>query len=198
MRIGITIDEVLRDTLLQIAEVYDRYEIGTPNFNDIDDIVDRSKMDYYFPIPEDYTDVKNFSDMLYNKYSFEIFGAASFMDTDVMEPINEFIFDFYADKENKFTIFSKEFNRSIPSTLYFLSKTSINVRDVKFVETYENIWDEFDVIITAEPVILEQIPEGKTGIMIHAPYNQNLDIELSYNTIKEVFENLNLEEYARN
>lgn len=193
MRIGVTVDEVLRDTLQQLCEVYEKYEIGKSEV-DIDSIVDKSKLADYFPIKEDYTDIKNFNDMLYNTYSFEIFGAAKFMENNIMEPLNEFVYDFYAEKENKFTVLSKEFNRSIPSTLYFLSKTNINIRDVQFVDSYKEIWNEYDLIITAEPMIIETVPEGKKVIKINAPYNNSIETEYEFDTIKEMFESIDLEE----
>lgn len=192
MKIAITIDEVLRDTLMQIIEVYEKYEIGEPNFESYDDIVDKD-YEKYFPINESYKDVKNLNDLLYNKSSYEIFGAANFMDKDIMEGINEFIYDFYCEPENTLTILSKEFNRSIPSTLYFLAKTNITVQDYKFVDSYKKIWEDYDLIITAEPEIISSVPENKTVIKINAPYNLDLDVEHSFDLINDVFTNLDIE-----
>ena len=192
MRIAVTIDEVLRDTLMQLVEVYEKYEIGTGNYESIDDIKSKDYA-HFFPIKDGYTDVKNINDFLYTKHSFEVFGAASFMSANIMDSINEFIFDFYFDEGNTFTILSKEHNRSIPATLYFLAKTNIATKDIKFVDTYNGIWDQFDVIITAEPTIIESVPENKTVIKINAPYNQELETEHEFDDINSVFSSIDLE-----
>lgn len=197
MRVGISIDEVFRDTLLKLIEVFDKYEVGDFNFDDVSEIKTKKYKDYFIVNPENKV-CDNLNDMLYNKCSYEIFGASNFMEKDMFEPINEFLYDFCCDQNNKVTIFSKEFSRSIPSTLYFLSKTSINIRDYKFYEYYNNVWEDYDVIITAEPEIIESAPKNKVVIKIEAPYNVDVESKYSYTSIVDLFSNNELNKILKN
>jgi hypothetical protein len=60
---------------------------------------------------------------------------------------------------------------AIPSTLFFLSKMRIEVKNILFAYENNEIWDKLDWIITTNPDLLENKPEGKTTIKLTRLYN---------------------------
>lgn len=180
MRIGITVNEVLRDHISRFHEIYEKYIA----LNEIKrEEITSDNLSEFFKFSND----ENYTRFLYESASVEIFGFADTMNSKLFEDINEFLYDFYADNKASITVLSKEFNRSLGATLFWFSKVNSEFRDFKFVETYENIWNEFDLIITATPEILLSKPKGKISIKIEAPYNVNIDSDFSFKETNELF-----------
>lgn len=180
MRIGITVNEVLRDHISRFHEIYEKYIA----LNEIKrEEITSDNLSEFFKFSND----ENYTRFLYESASVEIFGFADTMNSKLFEDINEFLYDFYADNKASITVLSKEFNRSLGATLFWFSKVNSEFRDFKFVETYENIWNEFDLIITATPEILLSKPKGKISIKIEAPYNENIDSDFSFKETNELF-----------
>lgn len=180
MKIGITVNDVLRDHISRFHEVYEKYIA----INDIKrDEIKTDDLSQYFKFSSD----ENYRKFLYESATIEIFGFADTMNNRLFEDINEFLFDFYAQKRKTITVISKEFNRSLGATLFWFSKVNSEFRDFKFVETYDGIWDEFDVIITATPEILLSKPKDKITIKIDAPYNLDIESDYSFIEVNELF-----------
>lgn len=180
MRIGITVNEVLRDHISRFHEIYEKYIA----LNEIkrEEILSDDLSEFF-----KFSNDENYGRFLYESASIEIFGFAEAMNPTLFEDINEFLFDFYADNDSTITVISKEHNRSLGATLFWLSKVNSEFRDFKFVENYENIWENFDAIITATPEILLNKPKGKISIKINAPYNVNIDSDYSFENANELF-----------
>ena len=181
MRIGITINEVFRDTLNQVHHVYEKYVAAADvEYNDIK----TDNLSEYFKFSSD----ENYQKFLYESASVEIFGCADQMDPKLFEYTNDFLFDFYADKSNSITLISKEFNRSVTATYFWLSKVNSGFRTIDLKETYDGIWDDYDLIITTTPDILNSKPDGKISIKIDAPYNKDIDADYSFANTNPLFE----------
>lgn len=180
MKYAITIDEVLRDMITQMQYVYTKY-------------VAKTNIDYHDVKNDDFSEIFKFESkelykqFLYSEASMELFGMADQMRLNMMEPINEFLYDFYADKEHSITVVSKNHGRGVPATLFWLSKVASDFRNFEMVPTYEDIWDKYDVIITATPEIIQSKPEDKIVIKIKAPYNLDLSSDFVFDTVEEVF-----------
>lgn len=186
MRIGITTNEVIRNLNEKLFDTYEKYGLGTPTIDKHEEILDIGKLDDYFPMNLVNGEDSNVAKLINTEASFEINGSALETDPNFTEVFNDFAFDFYAYKNNSITFISKEFNRGINATYFFFSKIGLNVRELKMVETYENIWDLYDVIITTEPEILKQdIPNGKKLIKINASYNKEYDVKLNFDFVSE-------------
>lgn len=180
MRIGITVNEVLRDHISRFREVYEKY-IALNEINH--DEITSDDLSEFFKFSND----ENYIRFLYESASVEIFGFADTMNTKLFDDINEFLYDFYADNKSTITVLSKEFNRSLGATLFWFSKVNSEFRDFKFVESYDNIWNEFDLIITATPEILLSKPNDKVSIKIEAPYNKNITSDYTFKETNELF-----------
>lgn len=176
-RIGITLNEVLRDFLGQLEYTYEKY-IG-PIELDEDSVKTLDLLDYF-----EFKDKTQLNKFLYQEASLEIFGHADQIEDNIMNDFNEFIMDIEDEEEHEIEIVSREFDKSIPATYFFLSKLACRVKNIRFVKNYEEFWDGVDILITANPIALESKPDGKTSIKIESSYNKNSKSDFTFETFR--------------
>ena len=84
----------------------------------------------------------------------EIFGHAPSVEYTGMNDLNDFYVDMRDNHE--IIIVSDEIGKSKPATLFFLSKFSCLVENIKFYseQTKNNMLDSIDVLLTANPDLL--------------------------------------------
>ena len=163
MIIGITLDEVLRDFSGKFREVYEKF---TDNKIEDDEIalVDLWR---YFSGDTDAT-----IDFLYEEHPLEIFGYANELFNNsglTLKSIME------QNSDDEFMIITKEHGRSIPSTMFFLSKIICEVPNIKFVSTFASHWDYVDALVCADPRVIIHKPKDKKLIMINKNYNSHFE-----------------------
>lgn len=179
MRICITLDDVIRAKTKQIGDIYKKY-IN----KDIDlDALDFSTKEYENVFG--FNDKNEYNDFLYNLYSYEIFAEANTVERLLDKKLNLWHMKVTEDDEydEPITLILAnpfEFNNSIGYTCFFLSKIATRVREVYFPSNSVDIWDKCDVLITAEPKLLDSKPDGKKAIRIEMPYNKNSKYDYSY------------------
>jgi hypothetical protein len=93
---------------------------------------------------------------------------------------------------------SREFLKSIPSTLFFLSKLGCRASNIRFVKQNEEEWGDVDVLITANPIALQNKPEGKISVKINAPYNKNVGADFELDSILDFIKDVSLREKILN
>lgn len=198
MRVCITLDDVIRAKTVRIGTVYKKF---------IDPDIDLDALEFD---TNNYQKIFGFKDpaewekFLYTDYPFEIFGEAGVTTKgidkelllwhvglqdfeDIDEPIEVFI-------ANPF-----EFNASIGYTCFFLSKIATRIREFYFPLDSSTIWDKCDILITAEPKLIENKPEGKICIKIDMPYNEELKADYTYDTLSDAIKDNNfLKKIAEN
>ena len=59
------------------------------------------------------------------------------------------------------------------------------IRNIFFPADSSEIWDRCDVLITADPNLLNNKPEGKTSIRIENDYNKDCEADYSYSSLSE-------------
>jgi 5'(3')-deoxyribonucleotidase len=182
MKISISINEVLRDFLTQLAYTYDKYineiDIKTDeitNFN----LIEHFKFD----------DINKFNSFVYLEAPLEIFGHADQLHENLMNHFNTFLADIKDEEEHVIELVSKEVDKSIPSTFFFLSKTGCKIDKIRFVMTSEEEWGDSDVLITANPIALENKPHGKISVKVKAPYNKNASADFEIDSILDFINN---------
>jgi 5'(3')-deoxyribonucleotidase len=182
MKISISINEVLRDFLTQLAYTYDKYineiDIKTDeitNFN----LIEHFKFD----------DINKFNSFVYLEAPLEIFGHADQLHENLMNHFNTFLSDIKDEEEHVIELVSKEVDKSIPSTFFFLSKTGCKIDKIRFVMTSEEEWGDSDVLITANPIALENKPHGKISVKVKAPYNKNASADFEIDSILDFINN---------
>ena len=175
MKIGISINEVLRDTLSQMDYTYSKYISGEESTITKDEITSFNLEDHFT-----FESKKDLNRFLYDEASLEIFGHADQMIENLMTKFNMFLVDIEEEEEHTIELVSREYLKSIPSTLFFLSKLGCRATNIRFVKQYEEEWGDVDVLITANPIALKNKPSDKISVKINAPYNSDCqgDFEL--------------------
>lgn len=224
MKIGVSIDGVLRDFLGRVEEVYEKYflkdedsEIKIPDYNlekwlDFpEEKVKQAEMvfnpefdeDSFLDSEEEASKLENkieqttLDEFLYEKCTLEIFGYANEIVSSAVETLNKLILD---NPRHEFILISREGGMAIPSTLFFLAKTKSTCSNIKFVTEYSKVWDYVDVMVTDHPKIINTKPLEKISIVIDKEYNKKV-VQSGHRikTIKEIDERFfdNLEESLR-
>ena len=135
---------------------------------------------YSFPDKESF-------DKFFFDNAFEIFGSSSQYPRsfDVINRLQGFgemsgLFDV--------VLLSKEKEMQISSTYHFLSKSGCKIKNIKFINEYQEKWNHCDVIIDDCPTVFENKPEGKISIKINQEYNVYSEVDYSFNSVNEINE----------
>jgi 5'(3')-deoxyribonucleotidase len=185
MKIGITLNEVLRDYVGQLAYTYDKY-VGENGVTE-EDITNFNLIEFF-----KFEDINKFNTFLYLEAPLEIFGHADQMSDGLMNHFNTFLMDIKDEEEHEIEIVSREIDKSIPATYFFLSKTSCRIDKVRFVSDYASKWDGLDVLITANPQTLEAKPSGKISVKVNTTYNKDVVADFEIDSILEFIKNEDL------
>jgi hypothetical protein len=185
MKIGITLNEVLRDYVGQLAYTYDKY-VGESDVTE-EDITNFNLIEFF-----KFDDINKFNTFLYLEAPLEIFGHADQMSDGLMNRFNTFLMDIKDDEEHEIEIVSREIDKSIPSTYFFLSKTSCRIDKIRFVSDYASKWDGLDVLITANPQALEAKPSGKISVKVNTTYNKDVVADFEIDSILDFIKNEDL------
>jgi hypothetical protein len=191
MKIGISINEVLRDFIGQLAYTYSKY------IDDIDitqdDVTSFNLIEHF-----KFDDINKLNSFLYLEAPLEIFGHADQMSDGLMNHFNNFLMDIKDFGEHEILLVSREVEKSIPSTLFFLSKTGCRADNLKFVGKNSEEWADVDVLITANPEALESKPSGKISVKVKTSYNKNTSSDYEIDSILDFIKNEDLREQILN
>jgi 5'(3')-deoxyribonucleotidase len=179
-RIGISINEVLRDTLSQLDYTYSKYISEKETTVTRDEITSFDLTKHF-----EFESTKQLNRFLFDEASLEIFGHADQMFENLMTKFNMFLVDIDEEEEHTIELVSREYLKSIPSTLFFLSKLGCRATNIRFIKQNEDEWDGLDILITANPVALENKPDNKISVKVKAPYNSNSVADYELNSILE-------------
>ena len=180
MKIGITMDEVLRDFNGHLTYVLDKYR------NKVHDISFSSITEYDLVKYFDFESKADMYKLFYEEAAVEIFGMPDQMHDNIMSKLNIFNLDLIDEEEGvEIMIIERAVSRARGGSLFFLSKLDCEIPEIRFVNEYEDMWDYVDVLVTANPIALESKPEGKVGVKINASYNHNVVTDFSYDTLPD-------------
>jgi len=190
MRIAIEINGVLRNTIGKIEQTYQKYHIDKT-----DGLDDDESFKYEMTLPVTSLDLKNhFSfqtdeelyTFLYEEFPMEIFGHSQSTEYSTFNDLNEIYLNLRDTHD--LLIVSDEIGKSKPASLFFLSKFGCLVEKVKFYSnsTINSMWDEIDVLLTSNPVLLLEHPEDKIVIKYPTDYNKHVYVENSVSTLNEL------------
>lgn len=185
MVIAIDLNDVIRAYTRNFAKVYQKeynrafdeseLEITT---NDLSEI-------FPFDSKEEY---KRFT---YQDYPYELYGKCETVDKTTSTFLTKWLEDiknFDIDEEVEVMIVSPmEYGLTIQSTYFFLSKIGCRVRNVYFPTDSSTIWNKCDVLITANPKLLENKPEDKKTIKIVTDYNKENTADFTYDNVVDFF-----------
>ena len=194
MRIGIEINGVLRNTLDKIEQTYQKFMIDKTEGIDEEDAF---KYEIIKPINSltlqnhfTFVDDNELYSFLYEEFPMEIFGHAQSTEYSTFNDMN----DIYVELRDShdFLIVSDEIGKSKPASLFFLSKFGCQLEKVKFYSnlTINSMWDEIDVLLTSNPILLLEYPENKIIIKYETEYNKEINTTHTIKTINELSDKL--------
>ena len=175
MKIAIDLNDVVRD----FSNNFLRYYVERYNHEfDLDDFEFWSnKLCDVFPFNSEAA----YHNFMYNDFAFELFGKCGVCSRNLESELNNWtektIKDLDLDEKIELMFVSPmEYGLSIGNTYFFLSKLGTKIREVYFPKNSETIWDKCDVLITANPDLLNCKPDCescKTSIKIKMDYNKD-------------------------
>jgi len=207
MKLGIEINGVLRDTISKFKQLYEKNLIESQDVDsqnqiyNIDDdgnlneailttnfkyeikseVTSLDLLDHFtFPTKED------LYSFMYEEYTMELFGHAQSTEMNTFLILNEF---YYKHRDNfEIKIVSDEIGKSKPSSLFFLSKFGCLVEEVFFYSqvTKKLMWDKIDILLTANPDLLLNKPNGKVLIKFKTDYNKHVSSEFEIESLSDL------------
>jgi hypothetical protein len=204
MRIGIEINGVLRDTIGKFTQLYEKHmieekeeesktyeidlsgntkELVSPEefeYKILSEVTSLNLMDHFR-----FNDENDLYSFMYEDFAMQIFGHAGSTETFTFNDLNDLYLK-HRDK-NELLIVSDEMGKSKPASLFFLSKFGCLLEKVKFYSniTKNSMWDEIDVLLTANPTLLLEKPKDKIVVKFNTNYNKNVSSEYEINSLKE-------------
>jgi hypothetical protein len=176
MVIGISIDEVVRDLSGSILKVLNI---------EYDNLSLLQKIDVFNLETElSFLKKEEIIRILFADYIMDIFAFCGTKEKTISNDIMNFM-----EMVNKHEIIflSKENEKTIPPTLFFLGNSGIPVRNISLVEKDEDYWEKCDVLITASSKVLELKPEDKVGIKYLSDYNLNTESNYEITKFSDLF-----------
>lgn len=204
MKIGIEINGVLRDTIGKFTQLYEKHMIEEKDDDSKTFELDLSGNTEELVVTEDFNyeilsevtslnlqDHFKFRDkdelykFMYEDFAMQIFGHAGSSETFTFNMLND-LYHTYRDN-NELVVVSDEIGKSKPASLFFLSKFGCLLEKVKFYSnfTINTMWDEIDILLTANPDLLLNKPKDKIVVKYNTTYNKNVNCEYEIDSLKE-------------
>ena len=210
MRIGIDVNGVLRDTLLKFDSVYQKNfiekndeeflgqtfeldmsgntslinnEVSDFVYEKISEVTSLSLRNHY-----SFKSEEELFSFLYEDFAMEIFGHSPSVEMTTFNMLNDLYFELRDSYE--LLIVSNEIGKSKPSTLFFLSKFGCLLEKVLFFSevTKKDMWDQVDILLTANPDLLLEKPKNKIVVKYNTNYNKQIESEYELSSISEFSE----------
>lgn len=180
MKICITLDDVLRAKTRQFGKIYKKAFGVDDEFLENRDFSTNDLCSVF-----EFESREKYNEFLYKDYPFEIFAEALPMERMLDKNFNLWTLKVQDNNPEVDFILANpfEFNTSIGFTCFFLSQIATRIREFYFPKDSSDIWNKCDVLVTAEPKLLKEKPEGKVVVKIEAPYNKDIDADLTYESL---------------
>lgn len=178
MRISISLNEVIRDFLGQLIHTYEKYKGGDIKLKESD--ITSFELNTFFKFESNHDLIK----FMYFEAPLEIFGHADIL-PGLMNQLNFFL-ETMREAGHEVTFVSREVDKSVSATYFFLSKIACRIENVHFVKDSKNEWDGADLLVTANPDALKTKPHGKISVKIKAPYNSKSTADYELDAILEL------------
>lgn len=205
-KIGIEVNGVLRNTLGKIQQTYEKFLIENNSTEktyildesgNTESIIQEEEFEYEVLGNIDSLNLLNhfkfksddeLYEFLYQEFAMQIFGHAESSEMHTFHTLNDIYLKYRST--NDILIVSDEIGKSKPATLFFLSKFGCQIEKIKFYSdtTKNSIWNEVDVLVSANPSLIEDHPENKVVIKFNTQYNKTNKSEHEISSLKELDE----------
>ncbi len=184
LRIGIELNDVVRNINRQYLKYYQKAIDQSFDIDGIDEKKDVLSMLKFSGQNEK-------DEFIYTEYPYEIFGCADSMEKNLaagMRAWTERLSDI-EDDDVRLSFYSlEEGGLTIQATYFFLSKLGTRARKVFFPIKIDEVWEECDVVITANEKLFDNVPEGKKIVLINREKNSKFRdrAQLNYDSLVEL------------
>ena len=189
MKVAFDLNDVIRDFTRNFAKIYQREYNREINIDEIE--VTTNDMSKVFP----FDSKAEYTRFVYNDYPYELFGKCDTVESWSPAILNNWMEELKNYEEGEdvdvMIVSPMEYGLTIQSTYFFLSKIACRVREVYFPVNSETIWEKCDVLVTANPKLLDTKPEDKVAIKINVDYNKNSECTESYDNVSEFLVDVN-------
>ena len=191
LTIGVELNHVVRNINKQLLKYYQKEFDPSLDIDELDDRVD--VIEKYMK----FESKRQKNDFIYIDYPYEIFGCAGTVEKKLAVKITNWLTDISNIEEEDIRIVFYSLNEealSIQSTFFFLSKIGTRVRKIFFPKNVSEIWDECDVVITANPEVLkEEVPGFGKIVLINREFNSEYKDKafLNYDNLSEIIDDNN-------
>lgn len=177
MKIGIDLNDVVRAYTFQFAAYYKKAIDRTFDVDEVD--VWTNDLKEVFP----FKDKRAFLEFVYQDYPYEIYGSAGTTSKGLSSRFSDWCREIEnMDEVPDLCIVSTgEYDKTIGSTHFFLNKLASKVRETHLLFKVDDVWDKCDVLITANPDLLEIKPEGTVSVKIDTSYNIDSKSDFEFN-----------------
>lgn len=183
-RIAIDLNDVVRDYSGQFINCYQK--LIDPKFEMKDEEITSFDFSECFP----FKSKSEYNDFKYTDAAFELHARAEMTDARLQGVLTDWtdniLTNLDVDEDPEVFFFSPfELGITISATLSFLAAHGVRAREYYFPVNSMSIYDKCDILITANPNLVENCPEGKTVIMIDRPYNKNVETKYLFRNLFE-------------
>lgn len=190
-RIAIDINDVVRDYSKQFLNVYTKFI--NPNFELGENGIDDFDFINVFPFinRNGIADAQLLNKFKYEDYAFEIYGRAATTSASLPSMLNLWLQNTMRNFDEEIVpdimfVSPFEYGVSIQATLSFLSRIGIRAREYYFPVDSMTIWDKCDILITANPNLLNNMPDGKISFKIETDYNKEAKSTYSFKSFDDL------------
>lgn len=182
MTIAVDLNDVLRDYTYNFGQFYKRDINPDIDLESLE--IKTNKLDEVFP----FENRKEYEEFVYEDYPWELFGKCPSCDRGLgaafINWTTKDLTNIDTDDPIEVIIVSTfEYGLTIPATYWFISRLGARVREVYLPADSSNIWKKCDVLVTANPKLLSEKPDGKKTVKIEADYNKAVAGDYSYNNM---------------
>jgi hypothetical protein len=135
----------------------------------------------------DFINKEQFLSFLYNDAALELFGHCDIKDVDVINYYNSFFVDTIEEEEHKIILMSRAINKSVSAYCFFLAKTATQFNDLRFYLSFDECWNDVDIMFSANPNVLLKKPSNKLSIKLENSYNKDIDCDYSFDDVLNLF-----------
>lgn len=206
-KIAIDINGVLRDTIGKFDQLYEKhlieknedqflgqtYELDmSGNTEIIESSEDNFKYEKLSEVTtlnlNDHYTFKSSEELfnfMFEEYAMELFGHAPSTEMTSFNMLNDLYFNLRDD--NELLVVSREIGKSKPSSLFFLSKFGCLLEKVVFFSdiTTNDMWNQVDILLTADPMLLLDKPTNKIVVKFNTSYNKQISSEYEVSSLSE-------------
>lgn len=190
-KIAIDLNEVIRSYTSQFAS---QYKKDIDPYFDIDNAnIVSSDLSETFPFDSD----EEYQEFVYSDHPYELFGCAEPMSRQLQFRFHEWLGNDLRNVVDEngdpididvMLVSPFEINLTIQASLYFLHKIASRVREYYFPKDSLTIWDRCDILVTANPWLLDNKPDGKISIKIKSSYNTESNADYEFESFMELMQ----------